>query len=174
MEEERGCWMSISRWQGVKVWVRAPLSGRESKVLPQQRELVPQRIDPFCSACGQTADPPSLPAVASEGFVVWELQEVAWVPAEPARSCRPLPPASASPPQALTHVRSPRWVQLQVQHLLFSQSGHPCSGPSTSSPGLEKQPCSGLHRTSASCCYDDGHHAGCRCERQGPRCAAHV
>lgn len=143
-------------------------------MLQQQRELAPQRTDPFCSACGQTADLPSPPAAAPEGFAVWEQQVVAWVPAEPARSCRPLPPASASLPQALTHVRSPHWVQLQVQHLGFYKSGHPCSGPSTSSPGLEKHLCSGLHRTLASCCYDGGHRAGCRCERQGPQCAAHV
>lgn len=76
--------MSISRWQVEKVWVRAPSSGQESKVLQQQRELAPQHTDPFCSAGGQTADLPSPPAVAPEGLVVWELQEVAWIPAEPA------------------------------------------------------------------------------------------
>lgn len=154
--------------------MRAPLSVQENKVLQQQRGLAPQRTDPFCSACGQTADLPSPPAVAPEELAVWELQEVAWVPAEPARSYRPLPPASANPPQALTHVQSPHWVLLQVQHPGFSQSGHPCSGPSTSSPGLEKHLCSGLNRTLASCCYDDGRRSGCRCERRGRRCAAHV
>lgn len=84
MEEGHGCWTSISRQQVEKVWVRAPSSGLDSKVLRRQRELSPQHTDPFCSACGQTADLPCQPAVAPEGLVVWELQEVAWVPAEPA------------------------------------------------------------------------------------------
>lgn len=166
--------MSISRWQGERVWVRAPSSGRESKELQRLKGLAPQHTDPFGSACGQTADLPSLQAAAPEGFAVWEQLEVAGVPAEPARNCRPPPPTAASPPRAQTHARSPRWVQLRAQDLGLSRSDHPCSGPSTSSPGLGRHLCSGLHRTLASCCYDDGHRARCQCERQGPRCAAHV
>lgn len=76
--------MSTSRWQGEKVWARTPSSGRERKVLQRQREIAPQCSDPSCSACEQTAHLLSPPAVAPEGFGVWELQEVAWVFAEPA------------------------------------------------------------------------------------------
>lgn len=155
--------------------MRAPLSGLGSRVLLQQKGLALRRTAPSCSACGQTADHLYLQAVAPEEVPgVSELQEVVLVPSELAKSCKPLHQASASPLQALIHVRSLRFVQLRIQHLGFSESGHPCSGPLTLSQGLETHLCSGLHRTLASCYFDGGRHAGCRCEQQGQRCAALV
>lgn len=155
------------------MWARAPSSGQVSRARPQQRALALQRSGPFCSACGRIVALLCLPAGAPVGSVVWEPQEEAWGPSEPAGSYRPLPPASASPPPAPTHAHSPHRAP-QAQMLWLLPGPHPCSGPLTPALGWEKRPASARQRTLASCCCGDGPRSECRCELRAQRCGAHA
>lgn len=91
------------------------------------------------------------------------------VPSEFAKSCKPLPQASASPLLGLIHVQSLQSGQLQDLPLGLSQSGHPCFVLSTSGQGLETHLCSGPSRTLVSYCFYDGLQQGCQCEQLGQK-----